>query len=83
MICGLMSQGVIVGLCSKNNADDVEAVFNSHKDMKLKLSDISVQRINWSDKVANLEEIAEELNIGLDSLVFVDDSEFEVQAVTT
>jgi FkbH-like protein len=82
MICGLKNQGVILGLCSKNNADEVEAVFNSHKDMKLKMSDISIQRINWSDKVTNLEEISEELNIGLDSLVFVDDSEFEIQAVS-
>lgn len=77
----LANNGILVGLCSKNNLEDVEKVLNEHPDIKLKNEYISIKKINWDDKVANLKEIAAELNIGLDSLVFVDDSNFEVQFV--
>ena len=78
---GLSEQGVILGLCSKNNLEDVEDVLESHPDMVLGNNHISVKRVNWSDKVSNLLEIAKELNISMDSLVFVDDSEFEIDLV--
>ena len=77
----LSCQGVIIGLCSKNNAHDVEVVFSEHPDMKLAKENIVVQRVNWNDKESNLREIAKELNIGLDSIVFVDDSAFEVSLI--
>ncbi len=77
----LASQGVIIGICSKNNPEDVEEVFRMRTDMSLIASDIVIKKVNWVDKAANLSEIASELNIGIDSLVFVDDSDFEVNLV--
>jgi FkbH-like protein len=77
----LSKNGVILGLCSKNNLNDVDEIFTSNKDMVLKDTDIVIKKINWNDKVSNLKEIAKELNIGLDSIVFIDDSNFEVNLV--
>ncbi len=74
-------QGVLLGLCSKNNADEVDDIIKSHPDMRIKEEHIVIKRVNWQDKVTNLKEIAEELNIGLDSLVFVEDSPFEAELV--
>lgn len=70
-------RGVIVALCSKNNEDDVWEVFDKHPDMVLKREHIAAWRINWEDKVSNLCALAAQLNIGTDSLVFADDSDFE------
>jgi len=76
----LANRGVIIGLCSKNNeADVLEAL----KTQPLTIDYISVHRINWNDKASNLREIAQELNIGLDAIVFVDDSDFEVNLIKT
>lgn len=77
----LERQGVLLCLCSKNNPEDVEEALRSHDSMVLKPGQIVCRRVNWNDKPQNLREIAEELNIGLDSLVFVDDSAFECEAV--
>jgi FkbH-like protein len=77
----LSKKGVLLCLCSKNNPQDVDEVLNSHPDMKIKNQDIILKKVNWSDKVTNIKAIADELNIGLDSLVFVDDSDFEVDLV--
>lgn len=77
----LRSQGVMVAICSKNNEADVWEVFDGHDGMLLKRDHIVTHRINWQDKVSNICGIAEELNIGLDSLVFVDDSSFEIAHV--
>ena len=77
----LNKQGVLIGLCSKNNPEDVDEVIKSHSDMQLSSEHITINKSNWSDKVANLKEIVDELNIGLDSLVFIDDSSFEVNLI--
>lgn len=77
----LSKQGVIVGLCSKNNSDDVDKVLFEHPDMILKKEHIVISKVNWDDKATNLRSISEELNIGLDSIVFVDDSSFEINLV--
>ena len=77
----LSKQGILIGLCSKNNSADVDEVIKSHPDMQLRVEHITINKSNWSDKVTNLKEIAQELNIGLDSLVFVDDSSFEVNLI--
>jgi FkbH-like protein len=77
-LVNLYHRGVILALCSKNNASDVWDVFQKHPDMILKEEHIAVAQINWQDKAANLRQIALDLNIGLDSIVFMDDSEFEV-----
>ncbi len=77
----LKKQGILIGLCSKNNPADVDEVIKSHPDMQLRDEHIAIKKVNWSDKVTNLREIARELNIGVDSLVFVDDSSFEVNLI--
>ena len=77
----LNKQGVLIGLCSKNNPKDVDEVINSHPDMKLREEHITINKSNWLDKVTNLRQVAKELNIGLDSLVFIDDSSFEVNLI--
>lgn len=77
----LSKKGVIVGLCSKNNEDDVVEVLRQHNDMLLKEDYIVIKKINWEDKATNLKAIAAELNIGVDSLVFVDDSSFEINLI--
>lgn len=81
MAVWLSKSGVVVCLCSKNNADDVDAILASHPDMLLKNDDIILKKVNWQDKATNLREIATSLNIGVDSLVFVDDSAFEINLV--
>lgn len=77
----LNRQGVLVGLCSKNNAGDVDEVIRTHPDMRLRDEHIAVRRVNWSDKVSNLKDMARELNLGLDSFVMVDDSPFEANLI--
>jgi FkbH-like protein len=77
----LGANGVILVLVSKNNLNDVEEVFQKHEHMVLKSEDIVMWKVNWTDKATNIREVAKELNIGLDSLVFVDDSHFEVNLV--
>ncbi len=77
----LVKQGVLIGLCTKNNSKDVVEVIENHPDMRLRERDIAIKKINWKDKTENLQEIARELNIGLDSLVYVDDSSFEVNLI--
>ena len=77
----LSNRGVIIGLCSKNNLEDVNEVLQTHKDIVLKDEYIVIKKINWDDKATNLKLIAKELNIGTDSLVFVDDSNFEVNLI--
>lgn len=77
----LSNKGVILGICSKNNENDVNEVFERRKDMILFSTDIVIKKINWTNKSSNIESIAKELNIGLDSIVFVDDSTFEIELI--
>jgi FkbH-like protein len=77
----LSRKGVIIGLNSKNNAADVDAVVLNHKDQVLKQENIVIKKVNWQDKVSNLKEIASDLNIGADSFIMVDDSDFEVNFI--
>jgi FkbH-like protein len=79
----LVNKGVILGICSKNNDADVEEVFTSRPDFKLGKDLLTIKRVNWDDKAANLSSMATELNVGIDSFVFVDDSEFEVNLVNS
>lgn len=77
----LKNKGVLLGICSKNNQEDVFEVFEKRQEMILTLEDFAICKINWSDKVSNLSSIAKELNIGLDSLIYIDDSEFEINFI--
>jgi FkbH-like protein len=72
----LQRRGVILAACSKNDAENAKDGF-SHPDSILKLEDFSAFKANWNPKPENLREIAAELNIGLDSMVFVDDNPAE------
>lgn len=73
----LARRGIILAVCSKNDDTLARTPFAQHPEMVLRLEDITVFRANWQDKPANLRVIAETLNIGLDSLVFLDDNPME------
>jgi FkbH-like protein len=73
----LQQRGVVLAVCSKNNEETARDVFLNHPEMIIRLEDISAFRANWIDKPANLRAIAAELNIGLQSIVFVDDNPAE------
>lgn len=72
----LQRRGIILAVCSKNDPANAKEGF-SHRDSILKLEDFSVFKANWDPKSENLRAIAAELNIGLDSMVFVDDNPAE------
>jgi len=73
---GLQLRGVILAVCSKNDPENAKDGF-SHADSVLKVEDFSAFKANWNPKPENIREIAAELNIGLDSMVFVDDNPVE------
>jgi len=73
----LKDRGIIVAVCSKNTEAIAKEPFEKHPDMILRLEDISVFVANWENKVNNICQIQEILNIGFDSMVFLDDNPFE------
>ena len=76
-----MTSGKILCLCSKNVQEDVERVFYERPDMIIREEDIVSSKINWQPKSQNIKELAEELNLGLDSFIFVDDNPLECAEV--
>jgi len=66
--------GMLLALCSKNNEEDVEETFAAHPEMPLRLADFAGRYINWEPKSANLNALAEDLELGLDSFILVDDN---------
>ena len=77
----LSGMGVILAVCSKNNEADVLEAWSQNPNMVLRGENFSARRINWQDKATNLRELAAELNIGLDSMVFVDDNPAERELI--
>jgi FkbH-like protein len=73
----LARTGALLALASKNTAADVWEVFDRHPDMVLTRDDIAAWRIDWTEKAANLVEMAKDLDLGLESFVFLDDNPFE------
>ena len=73
----LAGRGIILAVCSKNDENNALEPFEKHPDMVLRREDIACFVANWDDKAANLRKIARTLNIGLESLVFLDDNPFE------
>jgi len=73
--------GKLICLCSKNNEEDVFAVFDRHREMPLKRHHLVSWRINWQAKSQNLQSLAAELNLGLDSFIFIDDNPVECMEV--
>lgn len=80
-LAGLARRGFLLALNSKNNESDVLSFMEECPHMVLRPTDFAAHRINWEDKAANLEELARELNIGLDAMIFIDDSPFECERV--
>jgi FkbH-like protein len=77
----LAEQGVLLAVSSKNDREDALRPFKEHPHMLLKEEDFVSFKANWDPKPANIEAIARELNIGLDSMVFIDDNPVEREAV--
>jgi FkbH-like protein len=77
----LSRKGILLAVCSKNNLDDAMEAIEKHPGMLLRAKHFAAVRINWMDKAQNLREIAQELNVGIDALAFVDDNPFEREQV--
>lgn len=80
-ILNLYHKGIILAVNSKNNMEDALEIIENHPHMILRKQHFAALRINWQNKVENLKEIAQELNIGIDSLVFFDDNPVEREYV--
>lgn len=74
-------QGFLICLCSKNNEEDVLDVFARRDDLGLSLAHIAARRINWSPKSANIRSLSQELGLGLDSFILIDDDPVECAEV--
>jgi FkbH-like protein len=79
----LKQRGIILAICSKNDEDKAKEPFEKHPDMTLRLEDIAVFVANWNNKADNIRYIQSILNIGFDSMVFLDDNPFERNMVRT
>lgn len=77
----LHQRGILLAVCSKNNIADAMEVLEKHPGMLLRPEHFAAWRINWNDKAVNLREIATELNIGVDSLAFLDDNPVERERI--
>jgi FkbH-like protein len=77
----LRDRGVILAVSSKNDDAVARAPFRDHPEMRIREEHITVFQANWDDKATNITAIARELNLGLQSLVFVDDNPFERELV--
>ncbi len=77
MALTLRDRGIMLAVCSKNTDEIARQPFREHPEMLLKEEHITVFQANWEDKASNIEAIAAELNLGLDSLVFLDDNPAE------
>lgn len=80
-VLSLHNHGVILAISSKNDLPDVLNIFRNHNEMLLREDNIACFQVNWEDKPTNIKNIAKKLNISLDSIVFVDDSIIEIEAV--
>lgn len=79
----LQRRGILLAVCSKNNLETAWKPFREHPEMVLRPEHISVFMANWEDKAENIRRIREKLNIGFDSMVFLDDNPFERNLVRT
>lgn len=77
----LYHRGILLAINSKNNERDAFEVIDTHPDMVLRRKHFAAYRINWQDKVTNLKALAKDLNIGIDSMVFIDDNPRECDLV--
>ena len=82
-ILKIKESGILLCIVTKNEVSNVEEVFNKNPNLKLKISDFIIVKSNWNPKSQNILEISQELNLGLDSFVFIDDNPFEINEVKT
>lgn len=80
-LLNLSETGIILTLCSKNNESDVLELWEKNPNLLIKKENVSAYRINWQNKAENIKELANELNIGLDSFVFIDDNPTERELI--
>ncbi len=73
----LKEYGIILAVCSKNEESTAKEPFEKHEEMVLRMDDLSIFVANWDDKASNIKVIQESLNIGMDSIIFIDDNPFE------
>ena len=81
MLISLWYQGIILAINSKNNYDDAMKVIREHPNMILREENFASVQINWNDKAQNLKQIANEINIGLNSIVFFDDDKINQERI--
>ncbi len=81
VLLDLSRKGILLAVCSKNNLDDAMEALEKHPGMLVRAKHFAALRINWTDKAQNLREIAQELNVGIDALAFLDDNPFEREQV--
>jgi FkbH-like protein len=77
----LYHRGILLAINSKNNEEDALKIIENHPDMVLRRKHFAATRINWRDKASNMRELANELNIGIDSFVFLDDNPAECELI--
>ena len=80
-LLSLWNQGIILAINSKNNFDDAMKVIREHPNMVLQEKHFASLQINWNDKAQNIKEITNEINIGLDSIVFFDDDKLNQERI--
>ncbi len=80
-IKSIVNRGVVVAIASKNEEAVAMNAIENHPEMVLRKKDFVAWRINWDDKAKNILEIAQELNVGLDAILFLDDNPFERERV--
>lgn len=80
-ILKIKETGTLLCIVSKNEFSNVEEVFNKNPNLVLKKNDFTIIKANWNPKSQNILEISQELNLGLDSFVFIDDNKFELNEV--
>ncbi len=77
MALSLNERGIVLAVCSKNTEEIAKEPFKKHNEMILRLNNIASFKANWRDKASNIRDIANELNLGLDAMVFLDDNPVE------
>ena len=80
-LLSLWNQGIILAINSKNNLEDAMKVISEHPNMILREKNFANIQINWDDKAINLKKIADEINIGLNSMVFFDDDKINCERI--
>ncbi|MBZ5617575.1 MAG: HAD-IIIC family phosphatase [Acidobacteriia bacterium] len=80
-LLSLTHRGILLAVCSKNDYDKAVEPFEKHPEMVLRMKDLVAFKANWQPKSENIRQIADELNLGLDSLVFIDDNPAEIEIV--